>query len=128
MSSALVSTHSPCQTLVNLYLVRLDSFPNLTHLTYGSYGIDLVLPYAVRQLEAVASKCKLVEVTFDVSLHDIEDQLDPDMCRAIDDALTGGKFPSLENVYLHKTIAFLSFAKLCNAGLLKRLSKSYWRE
>ena len=104
------------------------SFPNLKRLTYGSYGIDLVLPYTVRQLEAVASKCKLVEVTFDISLHDIEDQLDPDMCRAIDDALTGGKFPSLESVCLHKTIAFLYFPKLSKAGLLRCLSKSYWRE
>ena len=128
MSPALVSTHSPCQTLINLYLVRLDSFPNLTRLTYGSYAIDLVLSYATRQLEAITSECKLVEVTFDISLHDIEDQLDPDMCRVIDDALTGGKFPSLENVYLHKTIAFLSFPKLCKAGLLRWLSMSYWRE
>ena len=106
----------------------MDSFPNLTRLTYGSYGIDLVLPYAVRQLEAVASKRKLVEVTFDISLHDIEDHLDQNMCRAIDDALTGGDFPSLENVYLHRTIPFVSFPKLCKAGLLRRLSKSYWRE
>ena len=128
MSSALVSTHSPCQTLINPYLVRLDSFPNLTRLTYGSYGIDLVLPYATRQLGAITSECKLVEVAFDISLHDIEDQLDPDMCRVIDDALTGSKFPSLESVYLHRTITFLSFPKLCKAGILRRLSKSYWRE
>ena len=109
-------------------IVQLNSFPSLKYLTYGSSGEDFVLPYAVRQLRAITSRCTLTEVTFDISLHDIEDQLDPDMCRVIDDALTGGRFPSLENVYLHKTIAFLSFPKLCKAGLLRRLSKSYWRE
>ena len=111
-----------------MLLVELDSFPNLKCLTYGTYVRDFVLPYAIRQLEAVASKCGIVQVTFDMRIDTTNDQLEADRCRAIDNLSSGEKFPFLKSVYLHRTIAFLFFPRLCSAGLLKVLATSAWTE
>ena len=108
---------------------RLDLLPNLKYLTYGSSEKDLVLPYAVRQSGAIAStKCSLVKITFDIKVDTSEAQLDTAICGRLDELLSGDKFPSLENVFLHRSIAAILFPKLCNNGLLQTLrpADSYW--
>ena len=52
----------------------------MKYLTYGSSGEDFVLPYAVRQLRAITSKCTLTEVTFDISIDSSKGPLDADVC------------------------------------------------
>ena len=108
-------------------LVRLDSLPKLRSLTYGSPNKGFVLPYAARQLGTIA-RHELVTVTFDIRLGSNESRSDAALCGSIDDLLSGGKFPSLENVFLHRSIAAILFPKLCNNGLLQtlRLEDSYW--
>lgn len=109
-------------------LVQLDSFPRLKYLTYGSCVKDFVLPYATRQLLAISSKSNLVQVTFDLRIDKTEGQLDTNMYRGIDNILSGEKFPVLKSVYLHMTIPFLLFPRLCKIGLLRALAKSFWLE
>ena len=109
-------------------LVRLSHFPRLRYLTYGSPRRDCVLSYALRQLGAVASKCELIKLTFDISIDSTEGQLDADVCGALDNLLSGDKFSSLQSVYLHQTIPFLYFPKANKAGLLNVLSDSVCNE
>ena len=107
----------------------MDLLPNLRHLTYGSPTRPYVLPYAVHQLQAVTStKHKLIKVTFDMDIDNTEDQLDTDTCRIVDDLLSGENFPSLENIFLHKSVAAILFPKLSKAGLLGSLpyADSHW--
>ena len=108
-------------------LVRLDWLPKLRYLTYGSPEKGFVLPYAARQLGKIA-RHELVTVAFDIRLDSHESQLDAGLCGSIDDLLSGGKFPSLENVFLHRSVAAILFPKLCKNGLLQtlRLEDSYW--
>ena len=108
-------------------LVRLDWLPKLRSLTYGSACNGSVLPYAVRQLGKIA-RHELVTVTFDIELRSNKNKLDAGLCGSIDDLLSGGRFPSLENVFLHRSVAPILFPKLCNNGLLQtsRLEDSYW--
>lgn len=108
--------------------VKLDSFRHLKYLTFGSFERDFVLPYAIRQFELITTKCNVTQITFDINVEDTEHQLNADVCRTLDDILTGKKFPSLKAVYLHRKIPFLFFPKLSRAGLLKVCSISYWHE
>ena len=50
------------------------------------------------------------------------------MCEALDNVLSGEKYPLLQGVYLHKTIAFIYFPKLCKADMLRVLTYSPWLE
>ena len=108
-------------------LVRLDWLPKLRYLTYGSPGKGFVLPYAVRQLGATTTH-QLIKVTFDIVLGNTEKQLDAALCGSIDDLLSGNKFPSLENVFLHRSVPVILFPKLSNTGLLQTLTfeESCW--
>ena len=108
-------------------LVRLDWLPKLRYLTYGSPGKGFVLPYAVRQLGATTTH-QLIKVTFDIVLGNTEKQLDAALCGSIDDLLSGNKFPSLENVLLHRSVPVIPFPKLSNMGLLQTLTfeESCW--
>ena len=108
--------------------VQLDPFSNLKSLRYGSCVTAVVLPYAIQQLGAVTSRRNLVQITFDISLHDPLAHLDEGQCRLLDNLLSGSYFPSLEVVFLRKRIAFQLFPKLCKAGLLRVLPKSFWDE
>ena len=102
-------------------LVRLDWLPKLRYLTYGSPGKGFVLPYAVRQLGATTTH-QLIKVTFDIVLGNTERQLDAALCGSIDDLLSGDNFPSLENVFLHRSVPAILFPKLSNTGLLQTLT------
>ena len=84
-----------------------------------------ILPYAARQLNAVASISGLVGVHFDISV-DHGYQLDEDLCGIIDNLLVGDKFPSLRMVALHKTIAPELFPELKKTGRLFTLASTFW--
>ena len=106
-------------------IVELGSFPNLKYLTYGSYVKDAVLPYAIRQLGAITSRSNLIQVDFDLSL-DYKNKPDEELCKTLDDLLTGPTFPSLQIVGLRRTIHPELFPQLNAAGRLMVLDQSFW--
>ena len=106
----------------------LDSFERLKYLTYGCPGKSIVLPYAARQLEAVASACNLVNIVFDIIMDGEEAELDQHTYRTLDDLLSGERFPSLQSVGLHKTIPPKLFPKLDRLGRLYVLPQSFWTD
>ena len=107
--------------------VKLDSFTNIKYLTYGSYSEDTVLPYAIRQLGAIASTCNLTRVTFDISLDD-KQQPNQVLWSVLDGLLAGDRFPSLKQVELRRTISHELLPKLHKAGRLRVLGRSFWMD
>ena len=107
----------------------LDSFAKLKYLTYGCPGKSTVLPYAARQLEAVASACNLVNIVFDIIMdREEEELLDQHTYRTLDDLLSGDRFPSLQSVGLHKTSPPKLFPKLDRLGRLYIFPQSFWAD
>ena len=105
----------------------MQSFQNLNYLTYGTSTKDVVLPYAIRQLEAITSKSNLTQIHFDLSL-DHKNQPDEELCKTLDDLLIGSKFPSLEWVGLRRNIPHELFPQLNAAGRLWVLPESFWND
>ena len=87
-----------------------------------------MLPYAARQLEAVASACNLVNIVFDIIIDGGKAELDQPTHRTLDDLLSGERFPSLQSVGLHKTIPPKLFPKLDRLGRLYILPQSFWAD
>ena len=88
-----------------------------------------MLPYAARQLEAVASVCNLVNTAFDIMMdREEEERLDQHTYRTLDDLLSGERFPSLQSVGLHKTIPPKLFPKLDRLGRLYIFPQSFWTD
>ena len=108
-------------------LVRLDSFPNLQYLTYGSSGKISALWYAAEQLKEVSSLCNLFAVAFDTRVAEGEDGLVNVVFTEIDELLCGDNLPSLQAVLVHETIPFDLLPRLRAAGRLKMLNESSWK-
>lgn len=104
--------------------VKIDLFPRLGSLTYGCYGRDTILPYAVRQLETITSTCDLTSVYLDLS----SNWLDRDLARRLDTLLVGPRFPYLCTVVLQETVSFDLFPELEYEGRLMVLEESFWKD
>ena len=106
--------------------VRLDSFPNLKYLTYGSSCEFSLITCATQQLGAMTRKCNLIQISFDISLDHLERGHGRDVFKQLDNLLSGDGFSSLQDVKLHKTISCYLFPKLHLASKLKPLETGFW--
>ena len=95
--------------------VPLRALRNLKKLGYNSGLPEVLLRYAVVQLQAITSASGLLEVT----LHGFSDPKDKVLCRALDGILSGSVFPSLRSVFIPTRSLFHLFPKLYSVGLLK---------
>ena len=84
-----------------------------------------MLPYAIGQLGAITSRSSLIQVDFDLSLNH-KNKPDEELCKTLDDLLTGPTFPSLQIVGLRRTIHPELFPQLNAAGRLMVLDQSFW--
>ena len=85
-----------------------------------------MLPYAARQLKAIPSICRIIEVYLDIKLDG--HRLDQDICRTLDSLLTGDRFLSLQSVGLNKTIAPELLPVLNETSRPFVLSSSFWMD